>query len=277
MADSSLVIAVELKDPATGIVSGAKQPSLAAIANLFQGLASGAKWGRGIDIIHGGANPAFAFGTVVCNNASVDDTVTVNGVAFTAKASADFAAGQWSQAGTDAVDATSLAGCINASANALIAGLVEASNMVGACAVAADLTAGELLTIAVAGEGAWRFVAGTDYVRTGTATTDGAALAAAINATESLHRHVFAINASGTVHIHQRRGATAAVTLAKTGAKLTLTAVAASARVGLSAVMPGVAGNAFTLASADAGRLAVSGARLASGTGGVGTTVRFTL
>lgn len=61
----------------------------------------------------GGFLEANAVGSVDCVSVSVDDTVTIGGVTLTAKATANFANLQFSQAGTDSVDAASLMNLIN--------------------------------------------------------------------------------------------------------------------------------------------------------------------
>ena len=134
-----------------------------------------------------------------------------------------------------------------------------------------------VVTLDVASGGSYKFVGGTDWTVTGTDTQDGDSLTSAINGAEGLNRHVVAINTSGTVRVYQRTGTTVTVTLGATGAPITVTAMAASARVLFSALQPGIAGNTITLASSDGTDLAVSGSRLSGGTGGNVSKVSFTL
>jgi hypothetical protein len=276
MADSSILVAIETKDPLNGFKTGAKQPSLRALANHLEGLASGTKRGTAVDVWSGGADVAYSFGTIVLDNASVDDTVSINGVAITAKASADIGALQFSQGGTDAADATSLCAVINGTTNALIQHHVEASNFSGSVALD-NAEAGNWVEIALSDGRRWTFTGGTDWSVAGNDTQDGDSLTAAINGTNGLNREVVAINTAGTVHVYQRRGTSATVVLTKSGDPLTVGAVAASARTCVSALQPGIAGNCVTLASSNGSRIAVSGARLTGGTGANVAKVSFKL
>jgi len=72
-------------------------------------------------------NPGTA---VTLANASVDDTLTVCGRTYTAKATAAIASKQFSQAGTDAQDATSLAACLNHKANVTLASVTAGDTVV---------------------------------------------------------------------------------------------------------------------------------------------------
>lgn len=91
-----------------------------------------------------------ATGTITCAAAAVDDTVTVNGKVYTAKA-VPVGNTQFSQAGTDTQDAASLVAAINAREAAATTGgnTVTAANVAGVVTVTAvvDGTAGNALTL----------------------------------------------------------------------------------------------------------------------------------
>lgn len=91
------------------------------------------------------ASGTFTFSAV----ASADDTVIINGVTFTAKASG--ATGNQFNIGADATaSAANLAAAINASVTALVSGYVTASSALGVCTVTAVPygIAGNTITIA---------------------------------------------------------------------------------------------------------------------------------
>lgn len=275
MADSSIHVVIDAKDTLNRIHAGGRGPALEELARYVDGIRAGTLRAKAIDIWEGGAKPKCAFGTAVCSAVDVSDALTLNGVAITAAAAEDIAALEFDQSGTDITTATSLAAVINGTDNALIQYLVGASNINGSVALS-SVADGEYITFKLA-SGTYKLVAGTDFAVTGTDTQDGDALVTAIHAITELNRAVFAINTSGTVRIYQRSGTSATVTLGVVGAGLTLTAMAATARVGISSLVPGVAGNMTTLASSDGTDLAVSGARLTGGTGGNVSKVGFVL
>lgn len=193
--------------------------------------------------------------TITASGVDLDDTVTINGFAFTAKATEDTALGYFTIA-ADNSSATSLGACINAQTSGLISGVVTAkvaTNVVTIRAVTGG-TAGNSLTfvssdaqLAVSGSGTLTngaAVASNQFDFTGTNTQTGDALAAALaaSATSLVSGHVTGVNVAGVVTI--------------------------SARV------PGVSGNAITIASSGA-TLAITGSvsRLA---GGSETAVSYT-
>lgn len=75
--------------------------------------------------------PRRASGTVTAASVLAADTVTINGVVFTAQAAEDIGAAEFSQGGTDTQTAASLVACINGSTDAAISGVVKASNSTG--------------------------------------------------------------------------------------------------------------------------------------------------
>lgn len=185
--------------------------------------------------------------TMTVSGIDVDDTVTLNGYAFTAKASETLASGYFNIGSTDAAAATSLADCINASTNVLISGLFTAAATAGVCTIRAVTAGTAANSYTLASSDAQAAVSGAtlsggaavgnnQFDFGGTNAQTATALAAAINAstTNIVAKHVTASASSGVVTI--------------------------------TAKIPGHAGNAITLASSDAGRLACSVTRLASGT-----------
>lgn len=185
--------------------------------------------------------------TITASGVDLDDTVTINGAVFTAKAAQDLTLGYFTFA-ADNASATSLGACINASTSALISGVVTAqvaTNVVTIRAVAGG-TAGNSITLvssdaqlAVSGAtlASGAAVANNQFDYVGTNTETGTALvnALAASSTSIVSGHVSGSNASGAVTI--------------------------------SAKVPGVAGNAITIATSNGTRLAITGglSRLGSG------------
>ena len=110
-----------------------------------------------------------ATGTITCASVAVDDTVTVNGKVYTAKA-VPVGYTQFSQAGTDTQDAASLVAAINAREAATSNG-VTAANVAGVVTVTAvvDSTAGNALTL-LSSNGTRAAVSGAGTLTGGTAT-----------------------------------------------------------------------------------------------------------
>lgn len=92
------------------------------------------------------ANTNVSVVTATLATVLVDDTITINGVVFTAAAAADHANLVFDQSGTDTEDATDLAACINAAAGQ--AALEAAGGAVTATSAAAVVT----LTVTEPGE-----------------------------------------------------------------------------------------------------------------------------
>ncbi len=122
-----------------------------------------------------------AFATVTAASVLVNDTVTINGYAFTAKAVEDTALGQFNQAAGNTAAATSLAACINASNDVLIDGIVTATALGAVVTVTAVATGvgGNSLTF-VSNNGTRLAVTGAGTL-TGGVTADRAFLLAAMN------------------------------------------------------------------------------------------------
>jgi hypothetical protein len=221
------------------------------------------------------AGTAHAVGTVTLATALAADTVTINGVAFTAVTGVA-GANQFSIDGTDIVDASGLVTSINASVTALVSGYVKADNR-SATVTLASVTAGQTVTI---GGVTFTAITGTStslvqFDVSGDDTADAAALVAKANAHPYLREQLVASSALGVVTLRQLPfGPPRTLGLSKSGAGITVSGatLAASAGVLLAAVAKGQEGNQATLASSSAPRLPVSGARFA---GGVNTTMTF--
>lgn len=94
-------------------------------------------------------NAVRASQTVTFSNvATANDTIVINGVTFTAAASAG--ANQWAVGATAATSASGLAAAINASVTALVSGYVTAAAVEGVCTVTSVFygLAGNTMTIA---------------------------------------------------------------------------------------------------------------------------------
>jgi hypothetical protein len=190
------------------------------------------------------------FSTIVAGN-----IVTVNGVAFTARAAAatqyEFTLGA-----SDTTAATALAAAINAAVDALITGVVTATSAAGVVTVRAVTggSGGDSITLARTGSpisvsgatlSGGATVASNEFDCKGSNTETGTALvnALAASGTSLVSGHVTGANASGAVTI--------------------------SARV------PGVSGNAITIATSNGTRLAITGSLSRLG-GGSETALSYT-
>jgi len=93
------------------------------------------------------ANTNANVATIVLATVLVADTVSINGVVFTAAAAPDFPNLVFDQSGADAADAASLAACINGAAG-------QAALLAAGCAVTAAVLAGSTVTLTVTEPGA---------------------------------------------------------------------------------------------------------------------------
>jgi phage tail sheath gpL-like len=125
------VVVMEHTDKLEEVVSGDKARSVQSLANYLQAALSGAKRGVDIDIhANDGEVSTAATGTITSAAAAAADTVTINGVTFTAS-STPSGESEWEIDGDDTADAAALVAKINAHSNALISGVVTASNVAG--------------------------------------------------------------------------------------------------------------------------------------------------
>jgi hypothetical protein len=125
-----------------------KNKSIAALVNHIQAVGAGVKAGP-IDVKQNGGDGVAASAVVTCAAVAAADTITINGVVFTAVAGAP-AGNQFDQSGTDTADAASLVNAINTSASALVNQHVTASNVAGVVTITAKNkgAVGNAITIA---------------------------------------------------------------------------------------------------------------------------------
>lgn len=224
-----------------------------------------------------GAAPNPAGTTITLASVSVDDVVIINGVAFTAKATANFASKQFSQAGTNTVNAASLAGAIQYEVNARR--LVGVSATSGGAVVFLNSTYPHGGGFTVVSSNATRLAVGSAAPSTGIVHASGTVTAASVSVddTVTINGVVFTAKAAENTALRQFNQAStdtaaaaslvACVTAAVAAGTLTgVIATSSSAVVTVRAVspLPGT-GNAITLASSNGTRLAVSGPVLTGG------------
>lgn len=288
MANSYVRIAVDcrdtpdLKNPAT---PAAGKEIIKRLRNYLSGIMSGAQRAHYCQVDHDtGVPPVQASGTVNFSSTASDDTITINGVAFTASnTDQSLPANTFYQGGTDTQDATAFVVALNASTTALVTKLVQGCNLVGTITLASAVAGttidlGTVRLIAVAGSGAAILgeAGGEARDRFNIDTSDtaaGTSLAAVINAHPILNKQVVASSAAGVVTLRQLSGTTAAFTMLSPFATVTIAQLAAAAKALVSAIEWGYMGNCVTLASSSGSHNAVSGARFTGGTGGGVSTV----
>lgn len=227
-------------------------------------------------------NPAYAVAGITASTVGTSFAATINGVSVSV-----------TPAGGDTTSCGLLAQAINASSNALVQGFVTASNL-SATLTLTSVTAGAYVDVC-----GYRFTAingaavntvsgaanGTfDY--SGSDTADALSLAAAINSMPGLSRFVAAVSVAGVVHLFGKQSVASGTNaftwptgpgvppntlISGSGTIVASTAtLAASAKVGIVACVPGVQGNAITIAaSAGTGTAAVlnTATRLTLGAG----------
>lgn len=133
-------------------VAQQKYQAINRLQDILGGVSSGAFSGGSPTMqisIDGSGSAAAASGTVTCASALAADTVTINGVVFTAVASGA-TGNQFNVGGTDTAAATSLAAAINGSATALIQNTVSATSALGVVTISAKVpgVAGNAYTLA---------------------------------------------------------------------------------------------------------------------------------
>lgn len=175
-----------------------------------------------------------ATGTITCASVANNDTVTIQGVVFTAKTSPSATVPtQWARGGTNTADAAALVACVNAYAptNALVtatnsAGVVTLRAVTaGTAANSYTLASSDGATLAVSGATlAGGAAAGNNAWDPGnTATTAAVAFTAAVNAssTAAVSGNVSATSALGVVTLTARApGQGGNVTLTKSGSNI---------------------------------------------------------
>ena len=110
---------------------GGRKELAACIAEAITAFSAGAKRAATIAVMPNDSEDIVtASGTVTCASVADADTVTINGVVFTA-VTASPTGDQFDQSGTDTADATDLARSINASTTELIKDYVTATSAAG--------------------------------------------------------------------------------------------------------------------------------------------------
>ena len=208
----------------------------------------------------------FATGTVTCATAVVDDTVTVNGLLYTAVAGAKANDTEFSiDTGNDET-ATDLADSIDDDTRSGTAGDVTAVSASAVVTITTDVagTAGNAITL-VSSDGTTLAVSGS-----GTLTSGVSADTVTINGL--LYTAVAGARANNTQFSTDTGNDETATDLAaaitadiRAGTLNDVRAVSASAVVTLTTNVSGTAGNAVTLVTSDAGTLAISGATFSGG------------
>jgi hypothetical protein len=133
--------------------------------NLLKGIQAGAVVGS-VHASTSTSDPVAASGTITLVSVSADDTVTIGKTTLTAKASPS-GEDQWSQAGTDTVDAAGLVTKINA--HSVLGKLVVATSSAGVVTVTSLSKASLANHIALSSSNGTRLaVTGTGYLTGGT-------------------------------------------------------------------------------------------------------------
>lgn len=252
---------------------------LVALGQWLQAVGGGVHGGEAwVDIHRGSTNavPTNALAVVVFATSSGTVGATLNGVAITV-----------AHTGADPASQTLFAAAVRASGNALVQGLLGASNL-GATITLASVAVGDYVEIQPIGTNSFgqpvRFTAvasagvngpgalGT-FSQTGTDTADAAALAAAINAHPRFRNRLYAVSAAAVVTLIQLENSTTVrYRIQKSGATLTLSAAgnfAALASTVVWSLQRGKIGNAQTIAASGT-NVSILGSltRLGGGVGG---------
>lgn len=239
---------------------------LRRFANVLAGSLNGANADSEYTLVYGdGTEPAFACGALSLSGASGTIGGIINGVTLTT-----------THGTTDILDAALIAAVLNASSNALVQGFITSNNL-GATLTLTTVLAGDSVDIcgtrmtARSGTGPNLNVSGSSqgfFDMSGSDTADALSLATAINQMPGLSRFVSAISVAGVVHLMARRfnftsptfswptgpGVPSNTIISNSG---TIVASGASfitsAKVNLNACIPGVQGNAVTVALSGTG------------------------
>lgn len=164
MADTSLLIHVDQTD-ALNVQSRDGKVLLRKVIKHLERILIGSKRANLIKVFADGVDPVQASGTITVATALVNDTVTINGVVFTAKAVANQGNNEFSQAGSDSADATSLAAIINGSTSAAISGIVTAAAVGAVVTVTCAIPGGIGNSITLASSGATLAIGGVSNGR----------------------------------------------------------------------------------------------------------------
>lgn len=209
----------------------------------------------------------FATGTVTLAAVLAGDTVTINGLVYTAVAGVKANNTQFSIDGTDAVDAADLEASIDADVRAGTIGDVSASvagavvtvttNVAGAAGNATTLVSSNGTRLAVSGAG----------TLTGGVTADTVVLnGLTYTAVAGVKANNTQFSIDGTDAVDATDLADSITNDVRAGTTLDVVGVAVGAVVTVEETLGGTGGNAITLASSNGTRLALSGAVLTGGT-----------
>jgi phage tail sheath gpL-like len=169
-------IAVTIKSDLVGLGeimqdSSADAEGLRALINYLEACAGGAA-GASVDVQTSATSPVAASGTITLATVAADDTVTIGKTTLTAKASPS-GEDEFSQAGTDTVDAAGLVTKINA--HSVLSKLVVASSSAGVVTVTA-LERGSIGNhIALASSNGTRLAVSAAYLASGAGGAESAA------------------------------------------------------------------------------------------------------
>lgn len=275
MADTSLLIHVDQTDALDRNGAEGKE-LLDKVIDHLQALRLGTRRANSIKVWPDGADPVAASATVTCAAVANADTVTVNGTALTAvqhhsratvtcasvqaadtvtvhdvvftASSTPTGTDQWEIDGDDTADAAALVAKINAHPD--LSGIVTAANAAGVVTVRAVEAGTGGDSIVLESSDGTRLLTSDGNLANGAAIGNNEFDFGGTDA-QTATALALAINSSTT-----------------DGVEFMVSASVDDDVVTVTALQPGIAGNAITLASSDAGRLAVSAARLASGAGG---------
>lgn len=216
--------------------------------------------------------------TVTLASVADGDALTLNGQAITAGTGTTGNNQFDDSLASDTLVAGDLVRAINASTTSLISGHVGATNKQAIVTLASVVT-GDTVTIdgvvLTARTGTAAVLTGLltgEFSINGTDTQDGDSFCLAVNQHPTLSQRVYAKNASGVVTIYERppsTGQTIPIS-SSNGTRLAITgsatALAASAVVFVESILPGLAGNAVTIAVGSHMTIGGSVSRLAGGT-----------
>lgn len=276
MANSGTTIVVEHAEQLADLWATGKSQALVKLGNFFNGMAGGAIRGGQLVVKPNGAAPVRAAAVVTISSGSGALTIDINNQS---------AIGSETWATSDTVTATALVADIVGSSNAKVQYQVSASNFSGTV-TCASVSAGDKVYIRdTTSDQIWEFTAvngGTvkanQFDMSGSDTADGASLAAQILATPVLNNLVYPSAASGVVTLFQRTGTSNTIKLTSSnGTRLAVAAVAAGAKICISAIEPGLVGNCFTVLCAGTGITPSSTTNFGDGAGGGVAANTYTL
>lgn len=252
--------------PGTTTISRRARELFRRYVKVVMGAMSDADADSEYALVYGGSTePAYANTGLAMASGTGSVGATINGVTVTAT---------WATSDTNSC--ALVANAINSSTNALVQGFVTANNLTatltltGVAAGNSVVVCGTTFTAVTAIPNPVSGYSNGLFVRSGVDATDAANLAAAINSAPGLSRFVFAVPVSNVVRLFAKQAnytsgtntfswptapgtpsnaiLSGASTIVASGASL-----AAGAFVGLSCPVPGVMGNAISVAASGTG------------------------